>query len=143
MKFIRSSYNNETGISFVEIRHLGKTFIGEAHCHPEEKNPSSFAGCEYAEIRAEIKALKYERKILKNKSDMALDFVKSCGCYKNFDKESPTAKAIYRQLNKRIEKVNNITDEINKRIRALELKMKDREITIKAMERKKERDKKE
>lgn len=143
MKFIRSSYNNETGISFVEIRHLGKTFIGEARCHPEEENPSSFAGCEYAEIRAEIKALKYERKILKNKSDMALDFVKSCGCYKNFDKESPTAKAIYRQLNKRIEKVNNITDEINKRMRALELKMKDREITIKAIERKKEKDKKE
>ena len=33
--------------------------------------------------------------------------------YKDFDKNSPTAKVMYRQLNQRIKKVNKLIDEIN------------------------------
>lgn len=135
MKFISSSYDEVTGISKVVVQHLGVKFTGWAHAHPEEQYPSNFAGCEYAEIRAEIAALKYERKLEKNKADMAIDFLKSCKNYKNFDDNSDTAKVIYRQLNKRVQKVNNITDEINKRLRQLEMAVKKREITLKAIER--------
>lgn len=135
MKFISSVYDEYTGISTVTVQHLGKKFIGSAYVHPEEEYPSEFAGCTYAEIRAEIEALKYERSLAKNKADMAIDFIKSCKCYKNFDKDSDTAKVLIKQLSKRVQKVNDITDEINFRLKQLEMLMKKREVTLKAIQR--------
>lgn len=137
MKFIDSLYDETTGISKVTVQHLGVKFTGSAFVHPEEPHPSAFAGCEYAEIRAEIEALKYERQLEKNKADMAIDFLKSCKGYKNFDNDSDTAKVLYRQLNKRVQRVNNITDEINKRLRQLEMAIKKREVTLKIIEERK------
>ena len=114
MNFVDYKYNKETGKSLVYMEHLGKTFIGCARLHPDDLDKESeLTGCTLAELRATINALKYERKLAKQKSDEAIDFVKACGGYKNFDKESPTAKAMYRQLNRRIKKVNDLTDEIN------------------------------
>jgi hypothetical protein len=138
MKFIKSIYDSETGTSYVILQHLGKKFIGEAHVHPEDKdNMSEFAGCEYAEIRATIKALKYERKIAKNKADQALDFIKSCKCYSNYDNNSETAKVIARQAYKRVQRVNDLTDEINKLMRELSKKINRRARMVKVFERKK------
>lgn len=133
MKFISSSYNEKTGVATVIVQHMGRKFTGKAKVHPEEKYPSEFAGCSYAEIRAEIKALKYERKLAKNKADMAIDFIRSCQCYKNFDRESETAKTLYRQISKRVSRVNNITDEINLRLKELEFSIKKREVTLKTL----------
>ena len=138
MKFIKSCYDPDTGLSFVIMQHLGKKFVGEARLHPEDnENASRYAGCEYAEIRAAIKALKYERKIAKNKADQALDFYKSCIGYANFDPESNTAKVIKRQLNQRIKKVNDITDNINELMEELDKKIHRRAIVTNALKRKK------
>ncbi len=138
MKFIKSIYDPDTGISNVIMQHLGKKFVGKAVAHPDDKeNASEFAGCEYAEIRAKIMALKHERKIAKNKSDEALDFVKACECYANFDKDSATAKVMYRQLNQRIKRVNDITDEINELLMTLDRKIHQRTIVTGAIKRKK------
>ena len=139
MKFIESHYNEETGISTVIMQHLGKKFVGQAKIHPDDKeNQSRFAGCEYAEIRAMIKALKNERKIAKNKADMAIDFIKACEGYAKFDKDSDAAKVMYRQLNRRIKKVNDITDEINKLLDDLDRKIHRRAIVTNAIKRKQE-----
>lgn len=139
MKFIKSCYDPDTGFSFVIMQHLGKKFVGEARLHPEDnENASRYAGCEYAEIRAAIKALKYERKIAKNKADQALDFYKSCIGYTNFDPESDTAKVIKRQLNQRIKKVNDITDNINELMEELDRKIHRRAIVTNALKRKKD-----
>ena len=114
MKFISSSFDFDTGISEVVVQHLGKKFIGTAKLHPDDKDKvSNYTGCQIAEMRATIKALKYERKIAKNKSDMALDFIKSVENYTKFNKEDESAKSMYRQLNRRIKEVNDITDQIN------------------------------
>lgn len=138
MKFIASYYNKETGKATVIIQHLSKKFVGEAFLNPEEKEKGSeFAGCKYAEIRATIKALKYERKIAKEAADQAIDFVKSCNCYANFDSDSKTAKAIYRQLNQRIKRVNDLADQINKLYFELDNSIKNRDIILKAIEQKK------
>ena len=137
MKFISSIYDKCTGISTVTVQHLGKKFIGSAYVHPEEECPSELVGCAYAEIRAEIEALKYERSLAKNKADMAIDFIKSCKCYKNFDKDSDTAKVLIKQLSKRVQKVNDITDEINFRLKQLEMLIKKREVILKAIEERK------
>lgn len=134
MKFIDSYYNVETGFSEVWIQHLGVKFRGTATIHPEDKeNASSYAGCEYAEIRATIKALKYERKILKAKADASIDFLHACECYKDFIKDSKTAKVMYRQVNRRIARVNEITDQINDLYKELEQKQVRRKIIVNAV----------
>ena len=141
MKFISSTYDKEKGYAIVEVQHLGYRFIGDAHAHPEDKaNWSEFAGCSYAETRAMIKALTYERTLAKNKADQAIDFVKSCECYAGFDKDSPTAKAMYRQMNQRIKRVNDLADEINGLYDYLNKCIKRREIVLNAIDRKKSKE---
>ena len=139
MKFISSSYNPETGISTVVMQHLGIKFIGTAQLHPDDRDHAShFEGCWLAEQRAIILALKYERYMAKKKSDEAIDFLKSCECYSNFDKDSPTAKSIYRQVNRRIKKVNDITDKINETLKCIELHQNSRKTVLNAIKMKKE-----
>ena len=139
MKFISGSYDFNTGISTVVVQHLGVKFTGKAYLHPDDKeNVSSYAGCEYAEIRATIKALKYERTIEKNKSDMALDFIHACQCYSKFNADDPSTKVLYRQLNRRIKKVNDLTDQINELYKKLDMKIHQRPVVLRALERKKE-----
>ena len=114
MKFICSSYDPESGLSTVIVQHLGVKFTGFAKRHPDDEAISSeLVGGTYAEMKATIKALKYERKLAKQKADEALDFVKAVENYAKFNKEDPAAKSMYRQLNQRIKKVNDLADEIN------------------------------
>lgn len=106
-------------MSFVRIKYKEKYFDGYSYCHPDD-DWSELIGCGYAEIRAQIKALKWELKQKKKACDECRKFVKTVSQYKNFNKEDGSAKAMYRQLNRRIKEVNNIIDEIN----ALELSLK-------------------
>ena len=112
MKLIRASYYGR--LSAAEIEHCGRIFTGFAKLHPDDElRASKFAGPALAEKRAQIKALKYELKLKKEKCDECRKFVKACETYKNWDKDSPTAKAVYRQLNRRIKEVNKLIDIIN------------------------------
>ena len=113
MKFISSNYDEETGISEVIMQHMGKKFKGIARCHPEEEYPSQYAGCALAERRAVIKALKYERNKLKAETDSIIKFLKHCECFKDFNKEEKSSKIMYKTLNRKIDKVNRLTDLID------------------------------
>ena len=115
-KFNDSRTDKEKQKSVVFIKYKGYLFPGYSYCHPDDEW-SEFIGCGYAEIRAQIKALKWELKQKKAACDECRKFVKAVSQYKNFNKEDGTAKAMYRQLNRRIKEVNKIVDEIN----ALEL----------------------
>lgn len=142
MKFISSSYNPKTGKSEVVMQHLGVKFKGYAQLHPDDReNESNFAGCYLAELRAKILALRYERYLAKKKSDDAIDFMKSCENYTAFDPESSTAKAMYRQINRRIKKVNDITDEINNLLNEIDIAKRRRQIVLNAIKRNKEKSK--
>jgi hypothetical protein len=135
MRFIKSEYDN--GHSLVIMEHLHGLFEGFARLHPDDANHASeYAGCAYAETRATIKALKYEHMLAKKDAETCRKFIKSCECYKNWDPESSTAKAAYRQLNRRIRKVNKLADEINNLMKGLEKSIWSRDITLKAIERK-------
>lgn len=135
MKFISSAYDPSSGVSKVTMQHLGVKFDGWARVHPQESEKASeYAGCYYAELRATIKALKYERQLAKNKADQALDFVKSCECYAKFNKDSATSKAMYRQLNQRIKRVNDLADKINNLYHELDNGIRSRDVVIKAIE---------
>lgn len=144
MKFISSSYDPETGLSTVVMQHLGIKFTGTAQLHPDDKeNASKYGGCVIAEFRAAIAAYKYERKLAKQKADEAIDFMKACEGYSNFDKNSPTAKIMYRQVNRRIKKVNDITDKINELLKQIEQQQYKRKIVLSAIKRRKEMSKKD
>lgn len=136
MKFISSEYTD--GISIVKLNHLGKEFTGVAITHPEEENPSEYFGGRLAETRAEVEALKYERRLLKEKTDAMIDFVKSCENYAKFDKDSVTAKMMYRQLNKRVGKVNKLADEINTRLEWIQRAPSFRESALEAIDHRRE-----
>ena len=61
---IKSDYNEETGLSKVTILTDIGAFDGYASLHPDDKKiKSNFAGCRYAEMRANIKYMKMKKKI--------------------------------------------------------------------------------
>ena len=65
-KLIFSKYNESIGISISTIRCKYGEFTGIAKLNPEDRaNASSFVGCEIAERRAVIKALKAQLREVK------------------------------------------------------------------------------
>ena len=70
-KLIYSDFKEDTGVSVVIIQTPNGTFKGKARACPEDKKYlSSYAGCKIAEMRAEIKCLKLQKKILKSQIDV-------------------------------------------------------------------------
>ena len=115
MRFIDGFYDTDTGISIVMLEHLGKKFAGQAYLHPDdEATASEIVGCEYAEIRATMNALKYERKLKKHDYKVIENFIKACNCYNNFNKESLSARVMYRQLNRKKKEINDLTKDIER-----------------------------
>lgn len=140
MRLINSIYNEDLGTSVCEVSYKKQTYTGLSRLHPEDKKAglaSKYTGCRYAELRAEIKALKDEYKKEKSACEECRKFVKACSQYKNFDKESPTAKTMFRQLNRRIKKVNILADKINQKMMDLDMAIRQKDIVHKALERKK------
>ena len=138
MKLIESIFNDSTGVSFCTVKYKNNFYTGISKLHPEDEDAglaSKYTGCRYAEMRAEIKALKDEYKRERAICEECRKFVKACTQYKNFDTESPTAKAMFRQLNCRIKKVNALADKINEKINALDIAIKQKDIVSKALER--------
>lgn len=135
MKLQTVEFYPDSGDSFAAIKHLGSTFIGEAKLHPEDKDKvSEYMGCGIAETRAEINALRYEHKLAKHETEIIRKFIHCCKCHKTWDNDSPTAKAMYHQLNVRIKKVNRLADEINLLIVNLKSKINKRDKYLKMLE---------
>ena len=114
MRFLDSGTVKETGYSTVVIEHKGNKYVGQAKCHPDDTF-SEFTGCRYAQERAEIKALKDEWKQKKHDCDECRKYLIAVSQYAGFDKESSTAKAMFRQLNRRIKEVNKLAENISQR----------------------------
>lgn len=123
MVFKDSYADSTSGESFVIITHRKKEYNGKARLHPDDKW-SNYTGCRYAEERAEIKALKDEWKQKKASCEECRKFVAAVGQYATFDKTSPSAKAMFRQLNRRIKEVNNLADIITKKELNLQIAIK-------------------
>lgn len=119
MRFEDSYTEPEFRKSVAFVSHRGKYFTGVAWCHPDD-NWSEFTGCRIAETRAQIKALKEEHRIAKEKCEECRKFVVAVQQYKNFNPEDPSARAMFRQLNRRIKAVNELAIKIG--IMEIELK---------------------
>ena len=114
MRFLDSGTVKETGYSTVVIEQKGNKSVGQAKCHPDDTF-SEFTGCRYAQERAEIKALKNEWKQKKHDCDECRKYLIAVSQYAGFDKESSTAKAMFRQLNRRIKEVNKLAENISQK----------------------------
>ena len=140
MYLISSYFTERTGTSSCTIKHKGEKYTAYARLHPDDKDKASrFAGCQLAEIRAEIKVLKEELKQEKAKCEEVRKFVLACGQYAKWDKNEASAKVVYRQLNRRIKKVNKIIDMINEKELLLMRLIKQRDTVVKAIDRSKEK----
>ena len=114
MRFLDSNTVEEIGYSTVIIKHKGNEYVGQAKCHPDDTF-SEFTGCRYAQERAEINALKDEWKQKKHDCDECRKYLIAVSQYAGFDKESSTAKAMFRQLNRRIKEVNKLAEIISQK----------------------------
>lgn len=117
MRLVDAYYSESFEKSYATVEHsingIKQRFEGISKVHPEEEHASKFTGCRYAEMRARIKAYKAERAALIIKCDECRKFIKACGQCKDWDKNSATAKVAYRQLNKKINHINHLTNVIN------------------------------
>lgn len=99
MKFLDCDYDEETKCSTTLVQHLGCVFYGDAIAAPDEVNLSQLFGGRLSEARAILHALQYERSVRENEYRTISNMVKACCNTKRFDKESPSAKTIFHQLN--------------------------------------------
>lgn len=136
MYLINSCFTERTGTSSCTVLHEGKMYTGFAKLHPDDADKvSRFAGCEIAETRAEIKALKAELKKEREKCEEVRKFVIACSQYTKWNKDDSSAKAVYRQLNRRIKRVNKLVDMINEKELKIMRLIGQRDAVIKAINR--------
>ena len=139
-KFIDSDFDAETLVSYARIEMNGVEYTATTKvCKDDMDKISKYCGCRFAEHKAELKALKAELRKEKAKCEEVRKFVRAVSCYKNFDPESPAAKAVFRQLNIRIKKVNELIDYINDKQREYATMVGQRDIVIRAIDRNKAR----
>lgn len=107
IKMIKSNFDEITGISEVTIATDIGEFSGTSKLHDEDRNiSSSFAGCQYAEIRAIIKYMKRKMHDLDMQIKGLTDFQSSLKCRKDYNhisiENSKARRRIY-ELNKQKE----------------------------------------
>ena len=107
IKMIKSNFDEITGISEVTIATDIGEFSGTSKLHDEDRNiSSSFAGCQYAEMRAVIKYMKRKMHNLDMQIKGLTDFQSSLKCRKDYNhicvENSKARRRIY-ELNKQKE----------------------------------------
>lgn len=107
IKMIKSNFDEITGISEVTIATDIGEFSGTSKLHDEDRNiSSSFAGCQYAEMRAVIKYMKRKIHDLDMQIKGLTDFQSSLKCRKDYNhisiENSKARRRIY-ELNKQKE----------------------------------------
>lgn len=136
MRYTTTIYDEDEKTSYTKIEHLGRTFIGTAKLSPEEEFPSELFGGRLSESRAVLKALQYEKELRWTEYHAIENLVKSCCNTKKFDKESPSAKVLFHQLNiskKKYEKIKAIVKSLKSAIKEM-MDDRDRFFTKRAKE---------
>lgn len=125
-KFINSGIEDKK--SYVTIKKNGVFYRGIAHFNPadDEKYFSKFVGCEIAEKRAFMKALKAEKNRLRDEAKVLNDVLTICACDKYFDPLDRSVKKIYKQMmirhywaNRYHQRYYELKDEIKKKVESI------------------------
>ena len=111
IKMIKSNFDEMTGISEVTIATDIGEFSGTSKLHDEDRNiSSSFAGCQYAEMKAIIKYMKYKVKIINERIKGLDNCRKTLENKKNYNHNSDENRTIRKQiyiLNKQKQELKN------------------------------------
>ena len=111
IKMIKSNFDEITGISEVTIATDIGEFSGTSKLHDEDRNiSSSFAGCQYAEMKAIIKYMKYKVKIINERIKGLDNCRKTLENKKNYNHNSDENRTIRKQiyiLNKQKQELKN------------------------------------
>lgn len=98
-KIIYANYNPKTGKSIVKIQNQYGIFIGTSQLQEEDKaHESTFAGCGYAEMKANISYMKYRKKILNYQIKILKDCYSNMSFGKKFNSHSYEARKIRRKI---------------------------------------------
>ena len=122
MKFLHGEYDSTTGKSTVTLADRYGQYTGYAKLHPDDKkNESRYMGCNIAEKRALIKALKNRRKRIKIKLNATENIINEL-----HNKVDPNnihrdiKKILYfktKDYNSQIERINSLIEEIEEKIK--------------------------
>lgn len=111
IKLLNSNYDENTGISNVTILTEYGQFSGTSKLHEEDRYiSSSFAGCQYAEMKAIIKYMKYKVKIINERIKGLDNCRKALENKKNYNYNSDENRTIRKQiyiLNKQKQELKN------------------------------------
>lgn len=123
-KLIKAEYNLDTGVSTVTIGCRLGQFTGTAKLHPEEDVDlrSRYFGCELAESRACVKALKALRREYKNKAaalNEVNSIVKSLKDYNPYTNECRKIRRVYYEYQDKIQNLDTIIKTIEENIVAM------------------------
>lgn len=110
-------FNPDTGISTVVLQTKDGEFTGTAKLHPEDQNHASrYTGCKYAEIRANIKIIKFEKKVcrrtLKELTDIYTQIYQNRNCSIN-SREAQYLTTRMNEILKELEKLEQAEDKLN------------------------------
>ena len=119
-KLIFSKYEESTGVSISTIRCRYGEFTGIARLNPEDRaNASSFVGCEIAERRAVIKALRTqlkEVKAMQKAVEMIIEDLKKSKTYQKHSVENRRLRKSYWLYQKKILDIKKNISDIEKSI---------------------------
>lgn len=120
IKMIKSNFDEMTGISEVTIATDIGEFSGTSKLHDEDRNiSSSFAGCQYAEMKAIIKYMKYRVKIINERIKGLDNCRKTLENKKNYNHNSDENRTIRKQiyiLNKQKQELKNKISSLHDRM---------------------------
>ena len=119
-KMINSNFDRETRISETTVTNNYGIFTGYATCHPDD-NVSSFFGCALAEYRANLKAFREERKIIRFQIKALKEAYGMFSNAKNFNANCNEARKMRKYIKMKEAKLTEVEDIIS----ALTLRIKD------------------
>lgn len=110
-KMINSNFDRETRISETTVTNSYGTFTGYATCHPDD-NVSSFFGCSLAESRANLKAFREERKIIRFQIKALKEAYGMFSNAKNFNANCNEARKMRKYIKMKEAKLTEINNAI-------------------------------
>ena len=142
MELIKSDYNKETGLAFVEIKTRLGNFSAFAKPHKEDMDiKSNYLGCFIAEMKATIQYYKEEQKILKIKINTLENYQKLIKGLKEYNQYSRENRKLRRMIYELKEDSKFLDKEIENLKQVIEDSCKDKRIFLKRIEKIRKEDK--
>lgn len=101
---------NDSGFTKCELAYKNKIFTGYAFCLETDKDfQSDRTGCFIAEMKAQLKKMRYMRTETRKSQKALIDFKKRLECCKDYDENSFESKRLRKEIYIYQKEIDNIT----------------------------------